>query len=60
MGRAELIGDGRNQLIPAQQPDELRDYQAPRRKNSSRAHQRRTKGRKVITQHTGLPPRGGR
>ncbi len=60
MGRAELIGDGRNQLIPSQQPDEARDYQAPRRKNSERAHQRRTKGRKMLTQHTGLPPRSDR
>jgi uncharacterized radical SAM protein YgiQ len=59
MGRAELIGDGRNQLIPLHQPEEARGYQAPRRKNSERAHQRRTKARKILTQHTGLPPRGG-
>ncbi len=64
MGRADLIGDGKHQLIPKTQPTDARDYQAPRRKNSSDAHQRRTtaagnapaKG-KILTQHTGLPPR---
>ncbi len=57
MGRADLIGDGKNQLIPRQQPDATHDYQAPRRKNSARAHQRRTRGDTVLTRHTGLPPR---
>jgi hypothetical protein len=63
MGRADLIGDGKHQLIPKTQPTDARDYQAPRRKNSSDAHQRRTatgnapaKG-KILTQHNGLPPR---
>ena len=56
MGRADLIGDGEHQLIPKHQPDD-RAYQAPRRKNSQAAHQRRTKGKKILTQHTGLPPR---
>ena len=67
MGRADLIGDGKHQLIPKTQPGDGRDYQAPRRKNSADAHQRRTgssantgaaagKG-KLLTQHTGLPPR---
>jgi uncharacterized radical SAM protein YgiQ len=72
LGRAELIGDGPQQLVPATQP-ESGDYRAPRRKNSAHAHQRRTgkvqgkprvksadgtprRGR-VLTQHTGLPPR---
>ena len=64
MGRADLIGDGKHQLIPKTQPSDGRDYQAPRRKNSSDAHQRRTTGNgsaaskgKILTQHTGLPPR---
>ena len=56
MGRTDLIGDGEHQLIPAYSPDEERkDYRAPRRKNSAGAHKRRKK--KVLTQHTGLPPR---
>lgn len=60
MGRADLIGDDETHLIPAQQPDEgSRGYKAPRRKNSSAAHNRRKKGKRgdMLTQHTGLPPR---
>jgi uncharacterized radical SAM protein YgiQ len=53
MGRADLIGDGAQHLIPAHQPNEATDYRSPRRKNSSGSHQRR----KILTQHTGLPPR---
>jgi radical SAM superfamily enzyme YgiQ (UPF0313 family) len=57
MGRADLIGDGPRQLIPKHQPDARRAYKAPRRKNSGDAHQRRTRRGKLLTQHTGLPPR---
>ena len=57
MGRADLIGDGERHLIPATQPETGRDYHAPRRKNSAQAHQRRTGKNRVLTQHTGLPPR---
>jgi uncharacterized radical SAM protein YgiQ len=57
MGRRDLIGDGKHQLIPRDQPEDTRAYQAPRRKNTAAAHQRRTKGKKILTQHTGLPPR---
>ena len=57
MGRADLIGDARHQLIPRHQPDDKSAYRAPRRKNSATAHQRRTRGNKTLTQHTGLPPR---
>jgi uncharacterized radical SAM protein YgiQ len=57
MGRADLIGDGKHQLIPRDQPEDTRAYQAPRRKNTAAAHQRRTRGKKILTQHTGLPPR---
>jgi len=53
MGRTDLIGDGSRQLIPARQPDEDIDYRSPRRKNSAGSHRRR----KILTQHTGLPPR---
>jgi uncharacterized radical SAM protein YgiQ len=59
MGRADLIGDGEQQLIPAYSEEETSAaYKAPRRKNSASPHKRRkgSKGR-VLTQHTGLPPR---
>ena len=57
MGRGDLIGDAEHQLIPAFDPAEkAANYKAPRRKNSAQAHKRRKKG-KMLTQHTGLPPR---
>jgi len=56
MGRADLIGDGESQLIPSKQPESGHGYHASRRKNTAQAHRRRT-GRKILTQHTGLPPR---
>lgn len=56
MGRGDLIGDGPSKLIPASQPDADDGYRASRRKNTEQAHQRRT-GKKILTQHTGLPPR---
>jgi uncharacterized radical SAM protein YgiQ len=56
MGRADLIGNGDHQLIPGEQPGEQKDYRAPRRKNSESAHKRRTRGKKILTRHTGLPP----
>jgi len=60
MGRAELIGDRPEQLIPLHEPGEAdRNYSAPRRKNSASPHQKRKRGGagRVLTQHTGLPPR---
>ena len=60
MGRADLIGDRDQQLVPADQPDGDNVYRAPRRKNSAGAHKKRTRGKKVLTQHTGLPPRSTR
>ena len=57
MGRADLIGDADKHLIPKDQPKTDDDYRAPRRKNSESAHSRRTGGKKILTQHTGLPPR---
>jgi hypothetical protein len=63
MGRADLIGEGENQLIPAwQSGEEEKNYRAPRRKNSAQSHhQRKEKNKarrgKSLTQHTGLPPR---
>lgn len=53
MGRTDLIGDGKHQLIPAYQPQK-NTYQSPRRKNSAAGqHKKGT----LLTQHTGLPPR---
>ncbi|MBR9829562.1 MAG: YgiQ family radical SAM protein [Oceanospirillales bacterium] len=56
MGRADLIGDGDRQLIPTEQPDDAK-HVSPRRKNSPTAA--RTGKGKLLTQHTGLPPRAG-
>ncbi len=56
MGRADLIGDGDKQLIPATQPEDAQ-HANPRRKNSPKSN-RAGKG-KLLTQHTGLPPRAG-
>jgi uncharacterized radical SAM protein YgiQ len=63
MGRADLIGNGKHQLIPRNQPAGTGEgaYKAPRKKNSSEGggvslKVKPQKGR-VLTQHTGLPPR---
>jgi uncharacterized radical SAM protein YgiQ len=67
MGRADLIGGARQQLVPAHQPVIDGGYASPRRKNSTPADApaptagatgRTTPKRgRVLTQHTGLPPR---
>lgn len=54
---AHLIGTGPDKLVPATQPVGDVKHKAPRRKNSQSAHERRVKRGKVLTQHTGLPPR---
>jgi uncharacterized radical SAM protein YgiQ len=54
MGRADLIGNGRRHLIPSYQPATDGSYASARRSNSTPA--RPPRGR-VLTQHTGLPPR---
>lgn len=60
MGRADLIGNGKHHLVPTYQPVTDGSYQSPRRKNSTTAPVKPTstaaRGR-VLTQHTGLPPR---
>jgi len=61
MGRADLIGNGKQHLIPRYQPLAGDGYQSARRKNSTQEGERVspvTRGR-VLTQHTGLPPRAG-
>jgi len=54
LGRADLIGNGKHQLIPSFQPATDGSYQSARRKNSTPGAP--VKGR-LLTQHTGLPPR---
>jgi hypothetical protein len=65
MGRADLIGNGKHHLIPTWQPLSDGGYTSARRKNSTAAPAAATpvklgvkavKGR-MLTQHTGLPPR---
>ncbi|SPE34505.1 conserved hypothetical protein [Burkholderiales bacterium] len=61
MGRADLIGNGKQHLVPRHQPAGGGEYQSARRKNSTAAGSRLspvTRGR-LLTQHTGLPPRAG-
>ena len=60
MGREDLIGDGKQQLIPGEHAEQQKAYTAPRRKNTASAHQRRTRSKKILTRHTGLPPRSTR
>lgn len=61
MGRADLIGNGKHHLIPTFQPLTDGGYTSARRKNSTAAPvalktSAPVKGR-MLTQHTGLPPR---
>jgi radical SAM superfamily enzyme YgiQ (UPF0313 family) len=61
MGRADLIGNGKHHLVPTFQPATDGSYQSPRRKNSTPAAAPRAsvKPGRLLTQHTGLPPRPG-
>lgn len=64
LGRADLIGNGKQHLIPSFQPVTDGAYQSARRKNSTpvgRAPGASAPVRKgqLLTQHTGLPPRAG-
>ena len=59
MGRADLIGNGKHHLIPTYQPLTDGSYSSARRKNSTTLAVKSAtpvKGR-ILTQHTGLPPR---
>jgi uncharacterized radical SAM protein YgiQ len=58
MGRADLIGNGKHHLIPTFQPVTDGGYQSARKKNSTPVGRAPVKGR-MLTQHTGLPPRPG-
>ncbi len=55
LGRKDLIGSGAGCLVPAKNDEQA--YQAHRRKNSTTAHSKRLNKNRVLTQHTGLPPR---
>ena len=66
MGRADLIGNGKQHLIPRFQPLSDQPYQSSRRKNSTRVDSQtspvtlgrvKAKPGRMLTQHTGLPPR---
>ena len=59
MGRADLVGNGKQHLIPTWQPLGDGSYQSARKKNSTAPNAKAlapVKGR-MLTQHTGLPPR---
>ena len=59
MGRSDLIGNGKQHLIPTWQPMSDGGYTSARRKNSTPVAVKASapvKGR-ILTQHTGLPPR---
>ncbi len=60
MGRADLIGNGKHHLIPTSQPATDGSYSSARRKNSSPAKPAggaQPRAGRLLTQHTGLPPR---
>ena len=56
---ADANGNGKHHLVPSFQPATDGSYQSARRKNSTSTGTKTspvTKGR-ILTQHTGLPPR---
>ena len=58
MGRADLIGNGKHHLIPTFQPMTDGSYQSARRKNSTPVGKAgQPSAGRLLTQHTGLPPR---
>jgi uncharacterized radical SAM protein YgiQ len=60
MGRADLIGNGRQHLIPTFQPLGDGGYQSARKKNSTEVGKAKAPvAGRMLTQHTGLPPRAG-
>ena len=57
MGRADLIGNGKKHLIPFYQPTTDGSYQTARKKNSTPTSNAQPSAGRILTQHTGLPPR---
>jgi uncharacterized radical SAM protein YgiQ len=56
MKLGHLIGPGKEQLVPRLQPKDV-TQRSPRRKNSREAHEKRLRKGRMLTQHSGLPPR---
>jgi hypothetical protein len=57
MGLSRLIGSKEDQLVPVDQPPDDKVRGSARRKNTASAHAKRIRKGKVLSQHTGLPPR---
>ena len=60
MGRADLIGYGKKQLIPPRQPANWQSSKTPAAKaqpSKSQSAKPEKAGKRILTQHTGLPPR---
>jgi len=57
MELGRLIGSGKDNLVPLDQPRDGEVRGSARRKNTKAAHEKRVRKGKVLSQHTGLPPR---
>ena len=57
MGLGKLIGPGEDQLVPVDQPLDSNERGSARRKNTASAHAKRIRKGRILSQHTGLPPR---
>ncbi|HNP63177.1 MAG TPA: YgiQ family radical SAM protein [Woeseiaceae bacterium] len=57
MHLAHLIGAGKDKLVPLVQPRGSASKGSARRKNTTSAHDKRIRKGKMLSQHTGLPPR---
>ncbi|MDZ7645428.1 MAG: YgiQ family radical SAM protein [Woeseiaceae bacterium] len=57
MKLGHLVGSGPDTLVPATQPRGQSQHRSPRRKNSQAAHEKRVQRGRILSQHTGLPPR---
>ena len=57
MGRTDLIGNGKQHLIPAYKPRSGSKHTSARSKNSNKPVGSKPARGKILTQHTGLPPR---
>ena len=57
MGLGRLIGEGDGKLVPQHDPKDTKARESARRKNTVAAHEKRIRKGRVLSQHTGLPPR---
>jgi uncharacterized radical SAM protein YgiQ len=57
MDLGKLIGPGEDQLVPVDQPLDSNERGSARRKNTASAHAKRIRKGRILSQHTGLPPR---